>query len=423
MPMNKALQIHVIKQLLEKHGISPDTIDIEQEIDSTLTLEENVKRLSEKLGIPLTKALEEIKMNHASDDYVEEKNNDLLDEYLRMQGFDPSELEELEEEKEAEDPIRLLEEELRVHKEQLDQLFTDLVRTKDPLKYFSKFLFPEIIGKQYDPIRKAVLLMLATQRDRRKRTRLHILIVGKPGCGKTEILLWMHRKLNAYFVNAEYVSKVGLAGDARGREVTPGALAEADGMILAIDEVDKMSVKDQSALLQAMEEGTYVIIKGKHRERFRAEVRVIATANDIDKIQKPLRDRFDFIFFLEPPSKDERAENAPKLVEEFFGLTSTKDEDIFYDYLGWIQSFEPEVEDIDKIKEVMRSYIKLTGKDLSEESYRSLELSILRIAYALAKLHKSNVTPIHVVKAIQLKDNTLTTEQIRYLTAIAKGLI
>lgn len=422
--MNKSLQIHVIKELLEKNGISADTIDVEAEIDSNLTLEENIKNLSRKLGIRLTNAMKKELEAIANDDsFEEQKNNELLEEYLRMNGIDEDPDLELNNNDNGYDYVEVLDEELSLHQEQLNQIFTEIVNTQDVLEFFSKYLFPEIVGEQYEDVRKAVLLTLASHRDLRKRTRIHVLLIGAAGCGKSEILLWLKNKLGAYFVNAEHASKVGLAGDARGKEITPGALAEAHGMLMAIDELDKMSYKDQSALLQAMEEGQYTIIKGKHRDRFKAEVRVVAAANEKDKIQKPLLDRFDFVFELKTPSKQERAENVDKLVDAFFGLGDAPNDKILKEYLAWIQNFEPSVENIDTIKQVMRSYINLTNTDISEKSYRSLELSILRVAYALAKLEKKNITPEHVVRAIKLKDNNLTTEQLRHLIAVAKGLI
>ena len=417
MVMNKSLQIYTLRKMLSRNGIDPDLIDLEAEIDSTLTLEENAKLLASKLGIPLTKAMEEIRKSKMEDEYISQKSDELLETILHMNGVDELDLDE-------ESNIDILAEELKAHQEQLNEIFTEIVNTSDPLETFSRYLFPEIVGEQYDDVRKAVLLMLATQRDMRKRTRIHVLLVGAPGSGKTEILLWLNRKLNAYFINAEHASKVGLAGDARGKEITPGALNEAHGMVMCIDELDKMSYKDQSALLQAMEEGQYTIVKGKFRERLKAEVRVIAAANEIEKIQKPLLDRFDFVFVLNTPTKRERAENVGKLIEEFFGMMDNKpNEDILTEYLSWIQGFEPGVTDIDRVKEVMKSYINLTNDDLTEKSYRSLELSILRVAYALAKLEKKDMSPEHVVKAIRLKDRTLTSDQLRYLTAIARGLL
>jgi len=41
--------------------------------------------------------------------------------------------------------------------------------------------------------------------------------------------------------------------------------------------------------------------------------------------------------------------------------------------------------------------------DVSTYSYRSLELSILRIAYAYAKLCRSNIGAKHIIKAIEIK--------------------
>jgi len=426
--MNKSLQIEVIKQLLEKHGISPDLKDLEQEIDSTLTLEENIKNISKRYGLKLTKKQIQEFLNKISDEYIEQKNNELIDEYLRMNYGNVDE-ENIElNSKSKEEFKRMLEDEISIHNEQMSQYFKEVLQYYDPLDFFKDYLFPEIIGDQYDILRKAVLLSLATWRDKKMRTRLHVLIVGPPGTGKTDILLWLKNKIGAFFVNAEYASKVGLAGDARGKEVTPGALAEADGHIICIDELDKMSPKDQSALLQAMEEGRYTIIKGKHRQTFEAEVRVIAACNDIKKIQKPLLDRFDFVIELKLPEdskkvREKRAKDAEELVDIFFGLKEVPNTTVLNRYLEWIKNYDPKPTDIDRIKAVIRSYIHMTGLNLTEKSYRSLELSILRIAYALAKLHKSDITPETVVKAIELKDPTISAEQIRYLTAIAKGLV
>jgi len=420
MAMNKGLQTHVIRELLEKNGINPDLVDVEAEIDSNLTLEENIKQLSKKLGIRLTNSMKkELESIALDDDYEEQKNNELLEEYLNMNGIteDFEETEEKDEETEIEEVMR----ELEAHREQLNLIFSEMVKKRDVVSLLSRYLFPEIVGEQYEPVRRATLLTLATHHDIRKRTRIHILLHGDAGSGKTEILLWLKNKLNAYFVNAEYASKVGLAGDARGNEITPGALAEANGMVMCIDELDKMSYKDQSALLQAMEEGQYTIIKGKHRKKFNAEVRVIATANDITKIQKPLLDRFDFVFHLKTPNKEERAEQVEKLIDQFFGFFESPEGDVVREYMSWIRSYEPGVEELDTIKSVMRSYIKLTNQ--TDKSYRSLELSILRVGYALAKLQHSNITPKTIVRAIQMKDDTLTAEQIRYLNAVASNLI
>jgi hypothetical protein len=48
--MNKGLQKAVISKILKKHGIDPDTVDLEAEIDSKLSLKENLENISKKLG-------------------------------------------------------------------------------------------------------------------------------------------------------------------------------------------------------------------------------------------------------------------------------------------------------------------------------------------------------------------------------------
>ena len=401
--MNKALQKHILERILKKHGIESDKVDLEAEIDSNLTLRENIDNILKKCGISVN--------DHEIDKEIENaKYDELLDEYMKQNGIDIDQIQ---------DEIK---EEQKIHLEQMRQNFAEIV-VIDPLA-LSKFVASELAGEQYEFVRKAVLLCICSEDRSSKRGRIHVLIHGPPGCGKTEILLWLRRVVGAYFVNAEYASKIGLAGDARGIEVTPGALAEAHGGIIAIDELDKMNHKDQSALLQAMEEGAYTIVKGKHRVRFDAEVRVVATANDISKIQKPLLDRFDFIIQLNNLSKDERAKNVGKLVDQFFLEDKRVDDYIIREYLTWLSDAPtPQLEDPNTTKKLLEDYIKLTQSDITEKSVRSLELSIMRIANTLARMAKTNVTPMHVLRAITLKDRGLSDTQIRYLTAIAKKML
>lgn len=48
MAMNRGLQEHQIKEKLKAEGIDPSTVDYKSEIDSTLSLPENIQNLKEK---------------------------------------------------------------------------------------------------------------------------------------------------------------------------------------------------------------------------------------------------------------------------------------------------------------------------------------------------------------------------------------
>jgi len=290
---------------------------------------------------------------------------------------------------------------------EVEQLFMELTKN-NPLEILSEFIAPHLIGEEWKDIRKAILLMMATQNDGRQRMRLHTLLWGKAGTGKTEFLLTLQEIFGEVIINAEHTSKVGLVGDARGG-LTPGLLADYDGHLILLDEVDKMSGKDQAGLLQAMEEGYYTIVKGKHRERFRAEVRVVATANNLNKITRPLLDRFDFVFEVKTVPREERAKSVKTIVENFFGNGEMKGIRVLKAYLNWIRDFEPLIEErnVAVVVEMLKKYILMTRTAIDDVSYRNLECSILRIAYAMAKLEKSNIEPRHVEEAIIFKDRIL----------------
>lgn len=280
---------------------------------------------------------------------------------------------------------------------------------KKPFNYLPQYIAPNLVGREWYWVRRAFLMMMVTQNNTTARVRLHMLLHGPAGTGKTEFLLWAKKTFNGVFINSELASKVGLTGDARGNKITPGLLADCDNGMLLSDELDKMSSDDQNGLLQAMEEGYYTIIKGKNRERFKAEIRNISSANDMKKIQKPVLDRFDFVFYVGTPSRQERAGNVSKISKDFLEETEKNYNKTIIEFFKWVNQYDTKIayEDKPAIDRLIENYILHTGTDIKHVSYRSLEFSILRIAYALAKLERRNITVSHVNYAIWLKDQIL----------------
>jgi|GEM_PF-1355498 len=386
--MNKQTMVKHINKLLEQKGYDPQLFDVEALVDSSLSLEENIKLIEQQYGIKLR------------NDIFTKEDYEIL-EQLAQKYFD-GQITQYVEENNIEEKLKKFE------------------NISDPLEHFSKVLFPEIVG-DYDRIRKAILTMLVSKYDHpNARLRLHILLYGPPGTAKTTILLWLKHYLNCYFISS-CASAVGLKGDASNGELTPGVLAMNDLRVLLIDELDKFKKDDTLALLESMEEGFYTITKGKFRESFHARVRIVATANDISKFSDALLDRFDFKFEIKYPSPNERKIIADNIVDTFLNDQSTQTNITeLKEYIRICQKHRPDIKDRNKIKEVIREYIDLTN---CEKSVRDLELSILRIAYNIARLRLDDMNAVDVVEAIRLKDNNLSESKYKYLKAIALGVV
>ncbi len=117
----------------------------------------------------------------------------------------------------------------------------------------------------------------------------HILLSGPPASAKTMFLESLSKLRSSYFVDGSSTTKSGLID----------CLFLKSPKYLLIDEIDKMSTKDQAMLLNLMETG--IVSETKHNKTRTAHMKtsVFATSNNVGDIITPLQSRF-FVVELPP---------------------------------------------------------------------------------------------------------------------------
>jgi Holliday junction DNA helicase RuvB len=145
-------------------------------------------------------------------------------------------------------------------------------------KLFSNVDFANIEG--YDDIKNIITRVLYT------KDNYNLLLIGPPASSKTLFLQGILdiRKDRVYF-------------DATNTNRILGVLQERRPKISCIDELDKMSRQFQNQLLNFMESGRVKVDHQKRQYDFEIKgAKVFASANDINRISKPLQSRFRKLF-------------------------------------------------------------------------------------------------------------------------------
>jgi MoxR-like ATPase len=143
-------------------------------------------------------------------------------------------------------------------------------------------LFNDIIG--YDDVKR--LFTMALDSDEQS----HILLSGPPASAKTMFLESLIKLKSSYFVDGASTTKAGLID----------CLFLNNPKYLLIDEIDKMSTKDQAMLLNLMETGMVSETKHNKTRTGYMKTSVFATSNNVNDIIIPLQSRF-FVVELAPP--------------------------------------------------------------------------------------------------------------------------
>ncbi len=181
-------------------------------------------------------------------------------------------------------------EEIEISKEE-EQRIKELASKADVFEKINKSIAPSIYG--YNELKQAVALQLFGGTPNKRlpdghtiRNDTHILLIGDPGIGKSAILQYIVRLApKAVFTSGKGTSGVGLTASAEKDELTGGWILKAGAMVLAsggmvlMDEFDKMSDDDRSALHEAMEQQKISIAKAGMVTTFQTKAAILAAAN------------------------------------------------------------------------------------------------------------------------------------------------
>lgn len=307
-------------------------------------------------------------------------------------------------------------------------LINELSQRTDIYELLVNSLAPEIYG--YPTVKEGLLLQLfegsrplddTFKSDTMDRWTSHILLIGDPGVGKSQLMSAVNKRAPKVIgVAGTNTSQAGLTTSAVKDELTgtwtmeAGAVILADTGLLCIDEFDKLTKSAQKSLNEPMEQLSVSSAKAGLVQTMSARTSILAAANpkysrftDNKSIKEQLDiaestlSRFDLVFVL----RDEISETKDKELARSLLTKNTSDKDLetlsdecFKKYITYMKANCFPVLTDEVITLLSDFYVDVRqqanesrlGKPITARDLKSLE----RLTIARAKCEGRNVTKI-----------------------------
>ncbi|MCL6500424.1 MAG: minichromosome maintenance protein MCM [Candidatus Pacearchaeota archaeon] len=333
-------------------------------------------------------------------------------------------------------PLEETFEELEISEEEERQI-RELASDPDIYKKLAASIAPSIFGHEEIKLAIALQLLGGVKKSRSDKTQsrgdIHILLVGDPGVAKSVMLKFVSTIApKGRYVVGKAATQAGITATVVKDEFLRGWALEAGAMVLAnkgiacLDEMEKMSEQDRSAMHEAMEQQTVTISKANVQATLRAETAVLGAANpkfgrfnpyepvaSQIEMTPTLLNRFDLIFTMKDipeRNKDEAIATHVLLEHRKAGGKAPIDPEFFRKYIAYAkQKIFPQLTEA-AVEEIKNFYVHLRNEPtFGEDVIRPIPISarqleaLIRLSEASARARLSKkITKEDAKRAIQL---------------------